>query len=82
MSDFAQVLFQAGKATPLMLGRWRAKGAVVGLPPSLLLTERGVATSDFRAIWKDAFPTRDPLPHDLIHDSAGRPTVMFHRVFR
>jgi hypothetical protein len=82
MSEFAQVLFQEGKATPLMLARWRAKGALDGLSPHLQLTERGIATADFRSVWAAAFPTRDPLPHALIHDGEGRPTVMFHRVFR
>lgn len=82
MTDFAQVLFQSGHATPLMLARWRAKGALKPLSPNVKLTEQAVATPEFRAIWKDAFPSRDPLPHDPIHDGEGHPTVMFHRVFR
>lgn len=82
MSDFAQVLFQGGYATPLMLARWRAKGALKPLSPNLLLTERGMATGEFRDLWGAAFPSRDPLPIDAIHDAAGHMTVQFHRVFR
>lgn len=82
MSELAQVLFAGGKATPLMLGRWRAKGAARPLPAGLQLTERGVATPDFRSLWSAAFPTRAALPFDLLHDGEGRPTVMFHRVWR
>lgn len=82
MSEFAQVLFQEGKATPLMLGRWRAKGAGKPLSPRLQLTAKGEATNEFRALWRDAFPTRDPLPRGALHLMDGTMTVAFHRVWR
>lgn len=82
MSELDQVLFQGGQATPLMLGRWRAKSAAVALPAALQLTQSGVATDDFRRLWRQAFPSRTPLPHVPLHDEAGRATVSFFRVWR
>ena len=82
MSEFSQVLFQQGMATPLMLARWRAKGAGRALSPNLKLTEKGEATKEFRDLWETAFPTRDPLPKGALHLSDGTITVAFHRVFR
>jgi hypothetical protein len=75
-------LFQDGRATPLMLGRWRAKGAGKPLNPAAQLTVKGEATAEFRALWKAAFPTRDPLPQGQLHHSDGLITIAFHRVFR
>lgn len=82
MTDFAQVLFQSGYATPLMLARWRAKGAGKALSPNLLLTVKGNATAEFRALWGAAFPTRDDLPEGPLHHPDGTITIAFHRVFR
>lgn len=82
MTDFAQVLFANGKATPLMLGRWRAKGAGKPLSPGLLLTVKGEATAEFRDLWTAAFPTRARLPNGALHLNDGTITVAFHRVWR
>ncbi|HJR83448.1 MAG TPA: hypothetical protein VJ775_05930 [Sphingomicrobium sp.] len=82
MSEFAQVLFRSGKATPLMLARVRAKGARIGLSPGLQLTTDGRATDGFRDWWAKAFPTRTPLPREALHDREGRPSIAFHAVFR
>lgn len=82
MTEFSQVLFQSGRATPLMLARWRAKGAGKPLSPNAELTVKGEATPYFRTVWKDAFPTRDPLPNGALHLQDGTITVAFHRVFR
>jgi hypothetical protein len=81
MSDVAQVLFQSGYATPLMLARWRAKGAVKPLSPNVKLTDQGVATPEFQAIWEKAFPSRRNLPDEALHDADGKPTVHFIRVW-
>lgn len=81
MTEFAQVLFQNGYAAPLLLSRWRAKGALVALSPNVRLTENGKATDFFNTVWSNAFPTRTPLPDGVLHDAAGHPTVSFHRVW-
>lgn len=82
MTEFAQVLFQDGYATPLMLARLRAKGAGKSLSPNAQLTERGEATPYFSDWWREALPTRDPLPRGQLHLNDGTITVAFHRVFR
>lgn len=82
MTDFAQLLFQNGYATPLMLARWRAKGGLTSLSPNVPLTQQGIATDEFRALWRIAFPDRTPLPKDELHDAQGHPSVSFHKVWR
>lgn len=82
MSDFAQVLFQGGYATPLLQARWKAKGALRGLSPNERLTEKGFATDAMRTAWRRDFPDRADLPNEPLHDVQGRMTVAFHRVFR
>lgn len=82
MTEFSQVLFQSGRATPLMLARCRAKGALTGLSPNLQLTQGAKATDQFRDWWARAFPSRAALPPEALHDAEGHPTVAFHRVFR
>lgn len=82
MSELAQVLFHEGMATPLMLGRWRAKAAQQALPAGLQLTAAGHATVEFRALWRKAFPSRAALPNEPLHDRKGRPTVAFFKVWR
>jgi hypothetical protein len=82
MSELAQVLFQNGYPTPLMLGRWLAKGGLQALSPNIRLTENGKATPLFNVLWANAFPAKSPLPDDALHDAEGKPTVSFHRVWR
>lgn len=81
MTEYAQVLFVNGKATPLFLARWRAKGALEPIPAALTLTADALATNDFRALWKRAFPLRTPLPHEPLHRPDGVITKAFHRVW-
>lgn len=75
------MLFQNGFATPLLLARWRAKAALTPLSPNLKLTDQGVATPQFQALWSKAFPDRRTLPDEALHDATGRPTVSFIRVW-
>lgn len=82
MTDFSQVLFVGGKATPLMLGRWRSKGALKPLPADLQLTSQGEATDAFRSLWVQAFPDRPPLPRGILHLKDGTITVAFHGAWR
>lgn len=65
-----------------MLARCRAKGALTGLSPNLQLTEKALPTRSFVEWWGRAFPSRQALPAEPLHDAAGHPTIAFHRVFR
>lgn len=83
MSDFDQILFTGNRATPLFLARWRAKGALTALSPSLDLTnDDATATALFQQLWTSAFPTRNNLPDDPLHNPDGTITIAFHRVWR
>lgn len=82
MTAFAEVLFQSGRATPLLMARWRSKGALRPLSPNIQLTENGLATELFSNVWSAAFPARTPLPDGALHDDTGHPTIAFHAVFR
>ena len=74
MSDEAGIAFDADRqATPWMVGRWKAKGANIGLNPDVeLIDADGIATSHFRDLWRIGFPTRKYLPDvSLTTDGGG-----------
>jgi hypothetical protein len=83
LSELAQVLFEEdGKPTPLMIARWRAKGALVPMDPQMTLTADALATDGFQTLWSKAFPTRPSLPDgEALHGDDGKPTTAFHRVW-
>jgi hypothetical protein len=74
MADEAGVMFAAtGKATPLLIGRWKAKGAVTALPPAAVLVQRdNTATETFTRLWRAAFPDRRALPPGMVARPDGR----------
>jgi hypothetical protein len=55
-----------GQATPLLIARWRAKGAVTPLQPDASLLDGKAGSDYFRSLWRIAFPTRSPLPSEDI----------------
>lgn len=60
------VMFTAdGLASPLLIARWRAKGAAASLQPLAALHRGGTSTIYFRAVARQAFPSRGPLPDDV-----------------
>lgn len=83
MAAYNEHLFNTptGTATPLLHARWRAKGALIGIQPKAQLTAGGYATKEFRSLWRSAFPTRDPLPVDVIHTRDGKPSEYFLAVW-
>ena len=74
MSDAVAVMFgPEGRPTPVMIARWRGKGAIVAMPPRTVLIERDrTATPAFRSFWKTAFPDKESLPPEPISDREGR----------
>jgi hypothetical protein len=74
MSTDNGIMFtEEGFPTGLMQGRWRAKGAKVALQPRGQLIEQDLsATVYFRAVWRQAFPLRLPLPFGEIATDDGR----------
>lgn len=74
MADEAGVMFTtSGKAMPLLIARWRAKGGLFGLQPAAVLIEQDLtATRYFRATWAAAFPDRRGLPFEALASREGR----------
>ena len=73
MSEVLAIMFKPeGRPTAYLMARWRAKGALKPLQPAAIYVGGGYAKPVFRALWKQAFPTRDPLPTDAIATRDGR----------
>lgn len=72
MSDVLATMFDSqGRATPYLLQRWRAKGALRPLQPLAQYVAERHATTAFRGLWDIAFPSRSALPLGPITTKAG-----------
>lgn len=74
MGDSAGVMFTAdGRATPLFIARWRAKGALTPLQARAVLLETDQSASKYlRSVFVAAFPDRRSLPFGPIATDDGR----------
>lgn len=66
MADEAAVMVdQDGYPTPVMMGRWRAKGALKALQPNPIVDDDGMALEGFSSLWRAAFPDHAALPPNV-----------------
>jgi hypothetical protein len=73
VSEVLAIMFREnGRATPYLLARWKAKGGLKPLQPAAIYVGGGYAKPVFRSLWKQAFPTREPIPTDAIATRDGR----------
>lgn len=72
-----------GKGTPFLRAQWTKQGASQPfLAGSSLVTDEGLATRYFAALWRAAFPLREHLPIDVaLAEDDGRGTTAFWDVF-
>jgi hypothetical protein len=76
----APVFDADGKGTPFLFGQWRRKAPLQPIQSGCVLTREGRPTTYFAALWRAAFPTREPLP-DQIAQKDGTGTARFWDVF-
>lgn len=73
MSDVLAIMFTpAGRPSPYLRSRWKAKGGAQAMQPLGVYVRGGYATPAFRSLWKVAFPARYPLPTDAVATRDGR----------
>lgn len=72
-----------GRGTPFLRIQWGKQGATQPfLAGNVLVTEQGLATRYFAALWRAAFPDREHLPiHRALAEDDGRGTPAFWDVF-
>jgi hypothetical protein len=71
-----------GTGTPFLRAQWQAKTAAEPfMARNPLVGKDGRATAYFAAVWRSAFPGRDPLPKERLADDAGKGTTEFWDVF-
>lgn len=61
----------SGKASVWFIGEWRRKGGLRGLQTAAVYVSNGYATAPLRGLWRQAFPTRQPLPLGPIANADG-----------
>lgn len=83
MTERATVLFTPeGFGSTGLTRLWLHKGgSPAPVPRARLIEQDRSATRFFRALWDQAFPSREPLPYGPISNAAGQGTGEFWDVF-
>jgi hypothetical protein len=69
-----------GKGSPLLFAQWRRRAPAKPIQSRNVLTDGGTPSRYFADLWREAFPTRRPLP-GKIAERDGRGTDEFWDVF-